>query len=153
VIDPFNVENACQEVHMINIQRTLYTAHTYTTGGREGIGRSDDGRLDLKLSPPGAPGTGTNPEQLFAVCWSACFLGSLRHACNARKIGFPATAGVNAQVDLIHAEQGFFLQARLVVSLPDIDADIALQLIEAAHQNCPYSKATRTNIDVSITLA
>lgn len=138
---------------MINIEKTLYTGHTYTTGGREGSGRSHDGRLDLKLSPPGAPGTGTNPEQLFAVCWSACFLGSLRHACNARKIAFPVMAGVDAQVDLIHGEQGFTLQARLVVSLPDIEPDTALQLIEAANQNCPYSKATRANIPVSITLA
>ncbi|CAI8774251.1 Organic hydroperoxide resistance protein [Pseudomonas sp. IT-347P] len=137
---------------MINIERTLYTAHTYTAGGREGHALSLDGRLDLKLSPPGAPGTGTNPEQLFAVCWSACFLGSLRHACNARKISFPDKACVDAQVDLAHGEQGFFLQVRLVVSLPDIEAETALQLIELAHQNCPYSKATRDNIDVSITL-
>ncbi|AXJ04606.1 peroxiredoxin [Pseudomonas fluorescens] len=138
---------------MIDIEKTLYSAHTHTTGGREGTGRSHDGRLDLKLSPPGAPGTGTNPEQLFAVCWSACFLGSLRHACNARKIGFPATAGVDAQIDLVHGEQGFFLQARLAVSLPEIEPEVAQQLIEAAHQNCPYSKATRNNIKVSITLA
>ncbi|WP_438301462.1 organic hydroperoxide resistance protein [Pseudomonas sp. NMS19W] len=138
---------------MINIEKTLYTAQTCTTGGREGTARSHDGRLDLRLSPPGAPGTGTNPEQLFAVCWSACFLGSLRHACNARRIGFPANAGVEAQVDLMHAEHGFFLQARLAVSLPEIEPEVALQLIEAAHQNCPYSKATRSNINVSITLA
>ncbi|RON14957.1 organic hydroperoxide resistance protein [Pseudomonas frederiksbergensis] len=138
---------------MISIEKVLYTSHTYTTGGREGTGRSHDGRLDLKLSPPGTPGNGTNPEQLFAVCWSACFLGALRHACNARKISFPATAAVDAQVDLVHGEQGFFLQARLAVSLPDIELDIAQQLIAAAHQNCPYSKATRTNIDVSLTIA
>jgi Ohr subfamily peroxiredoxin len=137
---------------MINIEKVLYTSHTYTTGGREGVGRSDDGRLDLLLSPPGAPGTGTNPEQLFAVCWSACFLGSLRHACNARKIQFPARAAVNAQVDLVHGEHGFFLQARLAVSLPDIEPDTAQELVEAAHQNCPYSKATRKNIDVTLTI-
>lgn len=138
---------------MISIEKVLYTSHTYTTGGREGAGRSLDGRLDLKLSPPGAPGNGTNPEQLLAVGWSACFLGSLRHACNARKIGFPADATVDAQIDLVHGEQGFFLQARLAVSLPEIAPDIAQQLIDAAHQNCPYSKATRSNIDVSLTLA
>ncbi|AMQ84714.1 organic hydroperoxide resistance protein [Pseudomonas sp. 22105] len=138
---------------MIDIEKTLYSAHTCTTGGREGTGRSHDGRLDLKLSPPGAPGTGTNPEQLFAVCWSACFLGSLRHACNARKIVFPAMAGVDAQIDLVHGEHGFFLQAKLAVSLPDIEPQVAQQLIDAAHQNCPYSKATRNNIKVSIILA
>ncbi|KQW28531.1 MULTISPECIES: organic hydroperoxide resistance protein [Pseudomonas] len=138
---------------MISIEKVLYTSHTHTTGGREGVGRSHDGRLDLKLSAPGAPGNGTNPEQLFAVCWSACFLGALRHACNARKIGFPASAAVDAQVDLVHGEQGFFLQARLAVSLPGIEMDVAQQLIEAAHQNCPYSKATRRNIDVSLSIA
>ncbi|TFY84394.1 organic hydroperoxide resistance protein [Pseudomonas kairouanensis] len=138
---------------MLSIEKVLYSGHTYTTGGREGTGHSDDGRLAVKLSPPGAPGNGTNPEQLFAVCWSASFLGALRHACNARKISFPATAAVDAQVDLLHAEQGFFLQARISVSLPHIQADTAQQLIEAAHQNCPYSKATRRNIEVSFTLA
>ncbi|WP_460122443.1 organic hydroperoxide resistance protein [Pseudomonas sp. S2_C03] len=137
---------------MINVEKVLYTGHTHTTGGREGTGRSQDGRLDLTLSAPGAPGQGTNPEQLFAVCWSACFLGSLRHACNARKIGFPMDAAVDAQIDLMHGEQGFFLQARLAVSLPEIAPDIARQLIEAAHQNCPYSKATRRNIDVDLRL-
>lgn len=138
---------------MINIEKNLYSGRTYTSGGREGSARSLDGRLDLKLSPPGAPGTGTNPEQLFAVCWSACFLGSLRHACNARKIAFPSSAGVDAQIDLVHGEHGFALQARFAVSLPDIEAETAMQLIEAAHQNCPYSKATRGNIPVRITLA
>lgn len=138
---------------MINIETVLYTAHTHTTGGREGAGRSNDGRLDLRLSAPGAPGSGPNPEQLFAVCWSACFLGALRHACNARKITFPAAAAVDAQVDLAHGSQGFFLQARMQVSLPDIEPDVALQLIDAAHQNCPYSKATRQNINVTFTIA
>ncbi|ROM72901.1 peroxiredoxin [Pseudomonas brassicacearum] len=138
---------------MISIEKVLYTSHTHTTGGRDGTGRSHDGRLDLKLSPPGAPGHGTNPEQLFAVCWSACFLGALRHACNARKISFPAAAAVDAQIDLVHGEQGFFLQARLAVSLPDIELAVAQQLIDAAHQNCPYSKATRTNIDVNVSIA
>ncbi|MFY1663565.1 organic hydroperoxide resistance protein [Pseudomonas sp. Pseu.R1] len=136
---------------MINVEKILYTAHTRTTGGREGQGLSQDGRLDLKLSPPGAPGNGTNPEQLFAVGWSACFIGELRHACNARKIGFPADTSVGAQVDLGHGEHGFFLQARLAVSLPGLDATIAQQLIDAAHQNCSYSKATRGNIDVTLT--
>ncbi|MFK3794891.1 organic hydroperoxide resistance protein [Pseudomonas sp. NPDC088444] len=136
---------------MINVEKILYTAHTRTTGGREGQGLSQDGRLDLKLSPPGAPGNGTNPEQLFAVGWSACFIGALRHACNTRKIGFPADTSVDAQVDLGHGEHGFFLQARLAVSLPGLDATIAQQLIDAAHQNCPYSKATRGNIDVTLT--
>lgn len=138
---------------MISIEKVLYTSHTHTTGGREGTGRSHDGRLDLKLSAPGAPGNGTNPEQLFAICWSACFLGALRHACNARKIAFPAAAAVDAQVDLVHGEHGFFLQVRMEVSLPDVEPEIARQLVDAAHQNCPYSKATRQNINVSFSIA
>ena len=137
---------------MISIEKTLYTGHTCTTGGRDGEGRSHDGRLDLKLSPPGAPGTGTNPEQLFAIGWSASFIGALRHGCNARRIGFPADTAVDAQVDLVHGEQGFFLRARLAVSLPGLEGEVANELIEAARQNCPYSKAMRNGLDLAVTL-
>jgi|SRR5579859_5186 len=137
---------------MITVRKILHSGKTYTTGGRDGMARSDDGRLDVRLSPPGAPGDGTNPEQLFAACWSACFMGSLRHAARARKIGFPADASVIAEVDLGHGEQGFFLQARLTVSLPELPLHIAQLLIDAAHQSCPYSKATRGNIDIAIGL-
>jgi Ohr subfamily peroxiredoxin len=137
---------------MNTIDQVIYTGKTHTTGGREGAARSDDGRLDIRLSPPGAPGTGTNPEQLFAAGWSACFIGALRHASHARKIDFPADAAVSAEVDLGHGEQGFFLQARLAVSLPGLEPDIAQLLIDAAHQTCPYSKATRGNIEVSLAL-
>jgi Ohr subfamily peroxiredoxin len=137
---------------MITVQKILYTARVHTMGGRDGAARSDDGRLDIRLSPPGAPGTGTNPEQLFAAGWSACFIGALRHASHARKIDFPADAAVSAEVDLGHGEQGFFLQARLAVSLPGLEPDIAQLLIDAAHQTCPYSKATRGNIEVSLAL-
>lgn len=135
------------------VRKILHSGKTTTTGGRDGASRSDDGRLDVKLSPPGAPGTGTNPEQLFAACWSACFIGALRHAAHARKIEFPADAAVAAEVDLGHGEQGFFLQARMLVSLPALAPDVAQLLIDAAHQNCPYSKATRGNIDVVISVA
>lgn len=138
---------------MITVRKILHSGKTCTTGGRDGAARSDDGRLDIRLSPPGAPGTGTNPEQLFAACWSACFIGALRHASLARKIEFPSDASVIAEVDLGHGEQGFFLQARLVVSLPRLDPEVAQAVVEAAHQNCPYSKATRGNIDVAISLA
>ncbi|MGY2399365.1 Ohr family peroxiredoxin [Pseudomonas sp. SDO5271_S396] len=138
---------------MPSIENILYSSHTFTIGGREGAGHSEDRRLDVQLSPPGAPGSGTNPEQLFAVCWSASLLAALRHACNARKIAFPATAAIEAQVDLLHGEQGFFLQALIRVSLPEIDPGVAHRLIEAAHRNCPYSKATRHNIEVSFVLS
>jgi osmotically inducible protein OsmC len=137
---------------MITVRKILHSGKIHTMGGRDGVARSEDGRLDVTLSPPGAPGGGTNPEQLFAACWSACFIGALRHAAHARKIAFPADASVVAEVDLGHGEQGFFLQARLSVSLPELDLPIAQQLIDAAHQNCPYSKATRGNIDVAISL-
>ncbi|WP_339485554.1 Ohr family peroxiredoxin [Pseudomonas sp. EL_65y_Pfl2_R95] len=137
---------------MITIAQTLYTGHTYTTGGREGEGRSLDGRLNVKLSPPGAPGSGSNPEQLFAIAWSASFIGALRHACNARKISFPADTSVDAHVEFGYGEKGFFLQALLGVSLPEIEVAIAQELLDAAYLNCPYSKATQGNIDVTIKL-
>lgn len=135
---------------MITVRKILHTGKTHTVGGREGHVRSDDGRLDLKLTPPGAPGDGTHPEQLFAACWSACFISALRHASHARRIEFPADTSVVAEVDLGHGEQGFFLQARFAVSMPGLAPELARRLIDAAHQNCPYSKATRGNVDVAI---
>lgn len=138
---------------MIKNDKVLYTGQTLTTGGRDGAARSSDGRLDIRLSLPGAPGEGTNPEQLFAAGWSACFIGAMQHAARARKIAVPAETSVAAEVDLLQSEGGFFLQARLVVSLPGLDRDVAQALVSAAHQTCPYSKATRGNIDVTISLA
>lgn len=131
----------------------LYTGYTTTTGGREGRAVSDDGQLDIKLSTPGSNQPGTNPEQLFGAGWSACFTGAMRHAARASKIDFPADTAVSAEIDLGLGADGYFLQARLLVSLPGMDRDTARQLIDAAHQTCPYSKATRGNIDVTITLA
>jgi Ohr subfamily peroxiredoxin len=138
---------------MQSVEKVLYSARTQTRGGRDGAGYSDDGRLELKLSPPGVPAKGTNPEQLFAVSWSASLLGALRHACNARKITFPANAAVDAQMELLHAEQGFFLRAHFTVTLPGIEPEVAEVLLQAAHQNCPYSKATRGNIAVTLSPA
>lgn len=131
----------------------LYTGKTTTTGGREGHSRSDDGQLDIALSTPGSNLPGTNPEQLFGAGWSACFTGAMRFAARARKINLPADTAVSAEIDLGQGADGYFLQARLTVSLPGIDRDTAQALIDAAHQTCPYSKATRGNIDVAITLA
>ncbi|WP_445147221.1 organic hydroperoxide resistance protein [Dyella sp. Tek66A03] len=138
---------------MISIEKILHTGRTRTYGGREGSAHSDDGRLDIKLSPPGAPGSGTTPEQLLAAAWSACFIGTLRQAANARRIDFPADVAVVTEVDLGHGQGGFFLRARLAVTLPGMEAEVAQQLIEAAHHNCPYSKATRGNVDVTIELS
>ena len=135
---------------MTKLEKVLYTAKVRTTGGRDGAARSDDGRLDITLSPPGHAGTGTNPEQLFAAGWSACFLGAMGIAANKMKVALPADRAVNAEVDLGTSGGAFLLQARLNVSLPGLDRDIAQALVDAAHQTCPYSKATRGNIDVVI---
>jgi Ohr subfamily peroxiredoxin len=128
----------------------LYTGKTTTTGGRDGQSRSNDGQLDIKLSPPGSGKAGTNPEQLFGAGWSACFIGAMGLAARANKIALPTDTSVSTEVDLVQGSDGYALQARLNVSLPGLDRDSAQQLIDAAHQTCPYSKATRGNIDVVI---
>ena len=127
-----------------------YTAKTHTTGGRAGASRSDDGRLDIKLSIPGTSGTGTNPEQLFAAGWSACFEGAMGLAARKMKITLPAETAIDAEVDLCNTDGAYFLQARLNVNLPGLDREVAQAIVDAAHQTCPYSKATRGNIDVTI---
>jgi lipoyl-dependent peroxiredoxin len=137
---------------MPRIDKLLYTGRTHTRGGREGASRSDDGRLDITLSPPGTSGKGTNPEQLFGAGWSACFIGAMGHAARAMQLTLPATAAVDAEVDLGTGDGGYFLQARLKVSLPGLERHVANAIIEAAHRTCPYSKATRGNIDVDISL-
>ena len=130
----------------------LYTGKTFTTGGRNGQSRSDDNRLDIKLSVPGSNGAGTNPEQLFAAGWSACFLGAMGRAAEEIGVKLPADASVAAEVDLgADAEQGFFLQARLNVSLPGLEHAVAQSVVDRAHQICPYSKATRGNIQAVVT--
>jgi Ohr subfamily peroxiredoxin len=133
--------------------KVLYTCHTHTTGGRDGAGRSSDGALDVKLSAPGSGKPGTNPEQLFAVGWSACFLGAMGLAAGQRKIRLPAEAAVDAEVDLVNNDDGYLLRARLKVNLPGVPRDTAQAIVDQAHQTCPYSKATRGNIDVAIELA
>lgn len=134
-------------------QKALYTAKVHTTGGRDGgASRSDDDRLDIKHSSPGGPGTGTNPEQLFAAGWSACFEGAMGLAAKKMKITLPAETAIDAEVDLCLVDGAYFLQARLNISLPGLERDVAQALADAAHQTCPYSKATRGNIDVEINL-
>lgn len=138
---------------MTAIENVLYTAKTHTTGGRDGASRSSDGRLDVKLSTPGAAGGGTNPEQLFAAGWSACFMGAMGLAARKMKVTLPADAAVDAEVDLGTTGGGYLLRARLNVSLPGLDREAAKAVVDAAHETCPYSKATRGNIDVRIELA
>jgi Ohr subfamily peroxiredoxin len=136
-----------------SIENVLYTAKVHTSGGRDGRSQSADGRLDIKLSPPGSAGLGTNPEQLFAAGWSACFEGAIGIAARRLTIALPRELAIDAEVDLGTAGDAYLLRARLTVSLPGLDRDSAQQLIDAAHQTCPYSKATRGNIEVAIVLA
>jgi osmotically inducible protein OsmC len=134
--------------------KVLYTAKTRTTGGREnGLSRSYDGYLDVKLAVPGSARIGTNPEQLFATAWSACFESAIALAANKRKIALPVDPVIDAEVDILVADDGAFLRARFKVSLPGIARDVAEGLVNEAHENCPYSRATRGNIDVAVTLA
>ena len=135
---------------MAEMEKVLYTAKTHTTGGRDGASRSDDGRLDVKLSTPGSAGTGTNPEQLFAAGWSACFLSAMKIVASKMKIMLPSEAAIDAEVDLCLTGRGHVLIARLNVRLPGLEREVAQSIAEAAHQVCPYSKATRDNIDVVI---
>src|SRR5580765_6286977 len=137
---------------MSQLDKLLYTAKTHTTGGRDGASRSSDGRLDVKLSSPGTAGTGTNPEQLFAVGWSACFMSAMALAASKMKVALPPERAVDAEVDLGMIDGGYVLRARLNVSLPGIEREVARAVADAAHQICPYSKATRGNIDVEINL-
>jgi len=128
----------------------MYTAKTHTTGGRAGASRSDDGRLDVRLSIPGAAGNGTNPEQLFAAGWSACFEGAMGLAARQMRITLPPETAIDAEVDLCSNDGAYFLQARLNVNLPGLDREVAQAIVDSPHQTCPYSKATRGNIDVTI---
>ena len=134
---------------MTKIEKVLYTAKAHTTGGREGgASRTSDGRLDVKLSVPGTSGTGTNPEQLFATGWSACYLSAIKIVAARKKVKLPADLAIDIEVDLGTADGGYLLQARLNVSLPGIERDVAQALVDGAHQECPYSKATHGNINV-----
>jgi len=135
---------------MTEIKNVLYTAKTHTTGGRNGVSRSSDGRLDIKLSSPGTAGIGTNPEQLFAAGWSACFEGAMGLAAKKMKVTLPDDLAIDAEVDLCLTDGAYFLQARLNVSLPGLEHEVALDLANAAHQACPYSKAISGNVDVVI---
>jgi len=134
-------------------EKVLYTARVHTTGGRDGgSSRSDDGHLDIRHTSPGTPGTGTNPEQLFAAGWSACFEGAMGLAARKMKVTLPPDLAIDAEVDLCLNEGAYSLQARLNISLPGLDRETARAVADAAHQTCPYSKATRGNIPVVINL-
>ena len=131
----------------------LYTGKTHaTSGGRDGSVISSDGRLNIQLSSPGSKGNGTNPEQLFAAGWSACFIGAMGLAARELNVKLPAHLSVAAEVDLCNENGAYFLQARLNVHLPDMPHETAQALVNTAHETCPYSKATRGNITGEINL-
>lgn len=133
--------------------KVLYTAKTHTTGGREnGVSKSSDGHLDIKLSTPGTTGTGTNPEQLFAAGWSACFEGALGIVAQKRHVSLPADTSIDAEVDLLLDKGGFNLQARLNISLPGLERALAQELVADAENTCPYSKAIKGNVNVEYNL-
>ena len=139
---------------MTQAAKTLYTARIHTSGGRhDGISRSSDGRLDVKLSPPGGAGIGTNPEQLFAAGWSACFEGAMAIAAKTKGLTLPEGVAIDAEVSLLHGDDGYSLGARLNVSVPGIEPELARQIVEMAHRTCPYSKAIKGNIDAIVVLA
>jgi lipoyl-dependent peroxiredoxin len=137
---------------MPRIDEVLYTGKTHTTGGRDGSSRSSDGRLDVMLSAPGSTGSGTNPEQMFAAGWSACFIGAMGLAAAKMKVKLPSDTAVDAEVDLCTSDGAYFLAARLNVRLPGTEREVAEALARIAHESCPYSKATRGNIDVVISV-
>lgn len=135
--------------------KVLYTARAHTTGGRDGRSSTDDGLLDVKLNPPkalGGAGTGTNPEQLFAAGYSACFMGALKHVAGMKKIAVPADASIDAEVDIGPTPMGFGIAVRMAISLPGLDRAVAEDLVATAHGVCPYSNATRGNIPVELKL-
>jgi Ohr subfamily peroxiredoxin len=135
---------------MNKLEKILYTAKAHTTGGRDGgASRTDDGRLEVKLSDPGKAGAGTNPEQLFAVGWSACFLSAVKLIAAKKRVTLPAEIAVDAEVDLGLAQGGHQLAARLNINLPGIDEQTARSLVDSASHMCPYSLATKGNIDVT----
>lgn len=137
------------------LDKVLYTARVHTTGGRDGRAVSDDGLLDVQLTPPkglGGAGGATNPEQLFAAGYSACYLSALKHVAGQQKVALPATAAVDASVDLGPIAQGFGLAVRMQIRLPGLERAAAQALVDAAHQVCPYSNATRGNIVVDLQL-
>ena len=141
----------------MSIEKILYAATATATGGREGRATSSDNVLDVQLSTPrelgGAGGPGTNPEQLFAAGYSACFLGALKFVAGNQKVALPAAANVTAKVGIGQIPTGFGIEAELTIAAPGLDRDTLQDLVDQAHIVCPYSNATRGNIDVTLLLA
>lgn len=140
---------------MDKLNQIMYTAHTRTTGGRDGKSISNDGHLNVNLSLPkemGGNGSATNPEQLFAAGYSACFISALKHVAALKKVKIPDNSSIDASVALGPIPRGFGIAVRLAITLPGIDNSTAQELVNAAHEICPYSNATRGNIEIEITI-
>lgn len=141
----------------MSIEKILYTAHAQVTGGRDGRAVVPENQLDLKLSTPkalgGAGGDGTNPEQLFAAGYSACFIGAMKFVAASQKIALPADVSIEASVGIGPIPAGFGIEVELKISLPGMARDAAEALVAKAHTVCPYSNATRGNIDVRLIVA
>jgi len=138
------------------LEKVLYTAHATSTGGRAGTSKSDDGALSVTLSTPkelgGAGGPGTNPEQMFAAGYSACFIGAMKAVAAGQKIALPAEVSITADVGIGPIPGGFGIQVAMAISVPGMEKAAAEALVAAAHKVCPYSNATRGNIDVTLTV-
>ncbi len=140
------------------LDKIVYTAHAVATGGRDGVARSDDGQLDVKLGLPkqmGGKDDGTNPEQLFAAGYAACFIGAMKHVASTQKMQLPENASINSSVSFgpqTAGKKGFSVDVALQVHLPGLDHAAAEKLVHDAHEVCPYSNATRNNIDVTLTV-
>ena len=138
------------------VEKVVYKANATSTGGRDGSTKSSDGLLDVKLSVPkemGGAGGGVNPEQLFAAGYSACFIGAMKFVAGQQKVALPADTSINATVGIGQIPAGFGIEVQLVVSVPGVDRAVAQAIVDKAHQVCPYSNATRGNVDVTISLA
>jgi Ohr subfamily peroxiredoxin len=141
----------------MSIEKVLYTAQAAATGGREGRAASSDGVLDVQLSTPkelgGAGGPGTNPEQLFAAGYSACFLGALKFVAGQNKVALPADTQITGRVGIGAIPTGFGIEVELTIAVPGLPREQVESLVEKAHIVCPYSNATRGNIDVTLVIA
>jgi lipoyl-dependent peroxiredoxin len=140
------------------LEKVIYTAHAIATGGREGTAKTDDGKLSLKLDTPiemGGKGDGTNPEQMFAVGYAACFIGALKFVAKTQQIALPADTSISADVAFgtrPDGAKGFNIEVAMTISIPGMDRDKSESLVQEAHQVCPYSNATRGNVDVALTV-
>jgi osmotically inducible protein OsmC len=141
----------------MSLEKVIYTAHATATGGRDGRAVSSDGILDVKLAPPKELGgsatvTATNPEQLFAAGYSACFIGAMKHVAMSQKLSLPADTSVSGSVGIGPIPAGFGIEVDLEVKIPGWEKEKAQALVDAAHKVCPYSNATRGNIDVRLSV-